>query len=270
MAKNRSAVTLVSIALVVAGAATQTACTSVRALAEYRSVAREAASEISLSPEEQNAEAVKTVEDFYSWYLGYPGNVVADGAHRSSEYLTAAFVEQVDELVASFTQGGYDPFLCAQDIPGDLIVDETVVSGEQASVVIHEVWNAGTDFEMVHDVVVELQRIGGAWKIADITLQASDDGGQVELRRGQNLVVSLRGNVTTGYTWEAAAYDERILRQVGETPFTPQSAALGAPGRQFLRFEGLDEGQTTLQLVYHRPWEDAEPEKVFSVAVVVR
>jgi inhibitor of cysteine peptidase len=103
-----------------------------------------------------------------------------------------------------------------------------------------------------------------------VALQASDNGSQVELRRGQNLVVSLEGNPSTGYTWEAGAYDERILRQVGEPAFTPESEAIGAPGRQILRFEALGEGQTTLELVYHRPWEDTEPEDVFAVEVVVR
>jgi predicted secreted protein len=57
---------------------------------------------------------------------------------------------------------------------------------------------------------------------------------------------------------------------VGEPAFTPESDAIGVSGRQVLRFEALDEGQKTLRLVYHRPWEDAEPEKVFSVQVVVR
>jgi len=172
MSRRRSVVTLISIALVVAGAATQAGCTSVRALAEYRSVAREAASEISLSPEEQNAEAMKTVEDFYSWYLSYPGNVVADGAHRSSEYLTGSFVEQVDELVASFTQGGYDPFLCAQDRPGEVRVDEQVTrSGDEATILVREAWNPGTEYEMTTDVVVELEMADGVWKISNIICQ---------------------------------------------------------------------------------------------------
>ena len=103
-----------------------------------------------------------------------------------------------------------------------------------------------------------------------ITLHASDNGSQVELRSGQNLVILLEGNPTTGYTWEAVEYDEGVLRQVGEPAFTPESDAVGAPGSQVLRFKALDKGQTTLRLVYHRPWEDAEPEMVFSVEVVVR
>jgi hypothetical protein len=45
-----------------------------------------------------------------------------DGAYRSSEYLTPEFVRKVDEIVASFDKGGYDPFLCAQDISGEFTV----------------------------------------------------------------------------------------------------------------------------------------------------
>lgn len=103
-----------------------------------------------------------------------------------------------------------------------------------------------------------------------VTLHASDDGTRVELRRGQGLVISLEGNPTTGYTWNAVAYDGRILQQVGEPAFTPESDAIGAPGRQALSFEALAKGRTTLQVVYHRPWEDGEADKVFSVEVVVR
>jgi hypothetical protein len=111
---------------------------------------------------------VDVVESFYDWYLSYPGNVVTDGAYRSSEYLTEEFVEKVDAVVASFDQGGYDPFLCAQDIPGDLFADEAMVSGDEAAVVVHQVWNVGTEYEVAHDVVVELQMVDGAWTIADI------------------------------------------------------------------------------------------------------
>lgn len=102
------------------------------------------------------------------------------------------------------------------------------------------------------------------------TLRASDDGDEVELRKGQTLVVSLEGNPSTGYTWEAVDLDEGIVRQVGEPAFTPESEALGASGTQVLRFRAAGEGRTTLQLVYHRPWEEAEPERTFSVDVVVR
>lgn len=105
----------------------------------------------------------------------------------------------------------------------------------------------------------------------DVKLDAGENGSQVELNAGQTLIVSLEGNPTTGYTWEAAELDEQVLQQVGETEFKPDSDAIGAGGVQTLRFETMNSGQTTLKLVYHRPWEeDLEPAEIFSVQVVVR
>ena len=105
----------------------------------------------------------------------------------------------------------------------------------------------------------------------EVKLDAGDDGSQVELNTGQTLVVSLAGNPTTGFTWEAAELDEQVLRQVGEAEFKPDSDAIGAGGVQTLHFETVNSGQTTLNLVYRRPWEeDVEPAETFSVQVVVR
>jgi hypothetical protein len=64
----------------------------------------------------------------------------------------------VDEIIASFDKGGYDPFLCAQDIPGGFTIEKAVVSGDQASVVMHEIWNPGTQYELVRDVTVVLPK----------------------------------------------------------------------------------------------------------------
>jgi inhibitor of cysteine peptidase len=103
-----------------------------------------------------------------------------------------------------------------------------------------------------------------------LTLHAGDDGEQVEFQKGRTFSVSLAGNPTTGYTWEPVELDEQILRQVGEPVFTPDSDAIGASGAQILRFRAVGRGSTALRLVYHRPWEEAEPERTFTVEVVVR
>ena len=64
----------------------------------------------------------QVVERFYDGYLGYPGNVLVDGAYRSSEYLAEEFVQKVDKIIASFEKGGYDPFLYTQSVPGSVRV----------------------------------------------------------------------------------------------------------------------------------------------------
>ncbi len=53
--------------------------------------------------------------------------------------------------------------------------------------------------------------------------------------------------------------------------FAAQSNLPGASAMEVLRFEAAGAGQTTLKLVYHRPWEkDVEPLQTFSIEVVVK
>ncbi len=119
-------------------------------------------------------------------------------------------------------------------------------------------------------ILVSLVLLGGCVS-KEVMLGSGDNARQIELNKGQTLVITLEANPTTGYTWEATEFDEHVLRQVGETKFQPQSSAIGAGGVQTLRFEAMNAGNTSLKLVYHRPWEkNVEPLKNFSVQVVVR
>jgi len=106
----------------------------------------------------------------------------------------------------------------------------------------------------------------------EVKATIDDAGREMQLKKGQTLVVTLEGNPTTGYSWEVAEpLDEQVLRQVGEAEFKAESAALGAGGVQILRFETVNAGQITLKLVYHRPWEKGvEPLETYSLQVVVR
>jgi inhibitor of cysteine peptidase len=106
---------------------------------------------------------------------------------------------------------------------------------------------------------------------SEVNLLGNDNGGQIELAKGQILVVTLESNPTTGYSWEVVSSEGSILRQVGEAEFNPQSDLIGAPGVEIFRFEAAGAGQTELKMVYHRPWEkDVEPLQTFSVQVTVR
>jgi hypothetical protein len=136
----------------------------------------ESAITTSEDPEPLTPEQV--VESFYGWHVGYiqnVGNPMADKAYRSSEYLTEEFVRKVDGVIASFDEGGYDPFLCAQDVPGEFIVEEAAVSGEAASVVMRETWNPGTQYELTQNLEVSLRLVDGRWKIADITVRMTPE-----------------------------------------------------------------------------------------------
>ena len=103
------------------------------------------------------------------------------------------------------------------------------------------------------------------------SLTAENAGQTFEMNVGEPFSVELEGNPSTGYTWEVADMDTAVLKQVGETEFETESDLVGASGVLILRFEAIGSGETELNLVYHRPWEeDVPPEETFEVSVVVK
>jgi inhibitor of cysteine peptidase len=105
---------------------------------------------------------------------------------------------------------------------------------------------------------------------AAVILSEEDAGSTAELRVGDMMDVVLDGNPTTGFSWETAAIDESVLKQLGEPGFEPHSSLIGSGGKFTFRFQAVASGQTLLRLVYHRPWESVPPEKTFEVTVVVQ
>jgi len=133
----------------------------------------------------------------------------------------------------------------------------------------------GDGFVDVQDLIVLAEHLFEPFPPLDpVEVNEEDDGGQVELKLGQILVVTLESNPTTGYRWEQAENQQSILKQIGEADFKPSETGepplVGAGGWEIFRFRAASAGQMTLQLVYHRPWEEGvEPPKTFSLQVVV-
>ena len=173
------------------------------------------------------------------------------------------------------------PIIPIVDLNGDGIVD----SADMCIIVDH--W--GTDYPLcdigpmpwgdgvvdVQDLIVIAEHLFEAFPpVAPVEVNEGDGGGQVELELGQTLIVTLESNPSTGYRWEQGENPESILKQIGEAEFTPSETGgpplVGAGGWEILRFRAVSAGQMTLQLVYHRPWEEGvEPLKTFSLQVVV-
>ncbi len=104
-----------------------------------------------------------------------------------------------------------------------------------------------------------------------IQIGEQDAGKIIEMKTGDTLVISLDGNITTGYNWIPAPQNPELLKQVEAAQVTPQSDLPGAPGKIVLHFKAAAKGQTLLHLDYKRSFEkDTAPEKTFEVTVVVR
>lgn len=103
----------------------------------------------------------------------------------------------------------------------------------------------------------------------EIHLTDEDNGESVEMTVGEFLSITLEGNPTTGYKWQVAEYEDAVLEQQGEGTYTPAGKALGGGGSYLFRFEAVGKGETTLRLIYFRPFESKPPIKTFEVTITV-
>lgn len=92
----------------------------------------------------------------------------------------------------------------------------------------------------------------------------------IEVRLGEEFVIRLNSNETTGYTWKGnEQYDASFLEMTASSyrPINPQRP--GSGGEQFYRFKPLQPGITRISLTYKRSWETTPSDKtaVFTVHI---
>jgi hypothetical protein len=109
------------------------------------------------------------VEDFYEWYVaaferdGEMRSPLAEGAYRERADLSAGFKAEVEETLASFDKGGFDPILLAQDVPVEVQVGKAEMAGDEAQVGVALFWGGNPT---PSERMVTVQLIDGAWNIA--------------------------------------------------------------------------------------------------------
>jgi inhibitor of cysteine peptidase len=96
---------------------------------------------------------------------------------------------------------------------------------------------------------------------------------QVEIARGDEILVKLVSNGSTGFSWNenAEIADPGIVQQVKHQDITSDSSAVGAPGAEEWTFKTLKTGTTKVHLEYGRPWEGGEKGIwTFDLTVIVK
>jgi predicted secreted protein len=98
----------------------------------------------------------------------------------------------------------------------------------------------------------------------------SDPSAPIEVGKGQNFVLTLPSNPTTGYIWQPAEpFDERILRFIGHEYRSDHPGLTGAGGREIWIFKAVGTGETRIMLKYVRPLEkNAAPAKTARFTVM--
>jgi inhibitor of cysteine peptidase len=104
---------------------------------------------------------------------------------------------------------------------------------------------------------------GGASK------EYSDPDVPIVVEEGQEFVIVLESNPTTGYQWQLAQpLDEEILSLVkAEFEEREEDGPLGAPGEERWTFKAEGRGTTTIDFSYVRPWEEEPGEALGEDAV---
>jgi inhibitor of cysteine peptidase len=87
----------------------------------------------------------------------------------------------------------------------------------------------------------------------------ADSGHLVSLRIGQELVLNLKSNPSTGYGWVQADTETPILVVLGKPAYKPDGPSTGSDGVESWEFGAVKRGAQTLKLEYRRPWEKNTP-----------
>jgi inhibitor of cysteine peptidase len=110
-------------------------------------------------------------------------------------------------------------------------------------------------------------------ELRSLSLTEKDDGKTVTVTEGQNLVVKLQSNPTTGYKWKVVSTD-RTFGYPADERFLRNTDAVGSGGLQ--RFSWKTKGALsmvgdhTVKMEYKRSWEtNASPAKTFSFTVKI-
>lgn len=91
---------------------------------------------------------------------------------------------------------------------------------------------------------------------------------EIEIAVGEQFIIALESNPTTGYMWEAD-FEESFLKLVQDEFQPPEDKdVVGAAGEQRFTFEGVKKGTSEVTLTYKRSWEeDFADQKVFVVSI---
>ena len=95
----------------------------------------------------------------------------------------------------------------------------------------------------------------------------------LSLQVGQQFILRLPSNPTTGFRWVLRDGAESVLQSLGPEVYSnPEDAGLvGSAGKSTWRFQTRERGEGRLLLTYQRPWEtDVAPAKTFDCELRVK
>ncbi len=131
---------------------------------------------------------------------------------------------------------------------------------------------------MLRDQGLQKENMDGE-KMANVMLNALDDrtvlNKSVEwpvMNVGESFDIRLKGNSTTGYSWNVISEENAAVRLVSEESL-PDSEMIGSGSTFTWNFKAMKAGKATITFKYYRPWDGEAstlPEDVITFNMTVR
>lgn len=94
-----------------------------------------------------------------------------------------------------------------------------------------------------------------------------------KLAVGQQLIITLSSNPTTGFRWQTKDAGSGVLRSLGPEVYSnPEDAGVvGSAGLSTWRYQATAAGSGKVLMTYQRPWEpEVAPAETFDCAITVK
>ncbi|MDP7012036.1 MAG: protease inhibitor I42 family protein [Verrucomicrobiota bacterium] len=99
-------------------------------------------------------------------------------------------------------------------------------------------------------------------------LGMTENGGTITVKKGSTLKVKLKGNPTTGFTWNDKTPAD-VLKLSGKISHQAGGRLLGAPGMSTATYQAMKTGKSKIVLEYKRVFEDKPPLNTVKINIVV-
>lgn len=104
-------------------------------------------------------------------------------------------------------------------------------------------------------------------------LTDADDGKIQAVDVGDDILIQLSGNASTGFQWERTspiALEGTPLEPVEEGSYKSLGSMPGSPGLFSFRYSAANQGTVTLTFAYLRAWEGEPPLATYTVVIWAR
>jgi inhibitor of cysteine peptidase len=104
-----------------------------------------------------------------------------------------------------------------------------------------------------------------------IEINEAQNDSSIELSVGDELVITLDGNPTTGYQWEMEPINNNVVELQNLPEYKSGNSLVGSGGQYKFTLKAVKTGSSTVALKYYRSFEaDVPPIQTYSIDIMVK